>query len=206
MQVNLYLPELRPQQTWLSARNAAVLVLVFLLVMAVVQIIWSLRAGNLETEVAQRQRATAETEARFEKLRKDSSGSATGSLDDRIASLKLAITNREKVRRIISGQNVGNAQGFLASMQALARESRDDFALDHFTLSRGGNYVELHGHTRTAKDVPLYLQRLKSDPAFSHARFGLLSISSEAGARQGLEFALGYNNVYLQQPAGAKKP
>lgn len=204
MQVNLYLPELHPQQDRLNARNAALLVLAFVFVLALIQIALGMRASSIEADVESQRAAVADLQARVNKLRSASTATGSKSLDDTIARLELAIANREKVGRIISGQNVGNAQGFSASMHALARESRDDFALDHFTLTRGGSYVEMHGEARSAQAVPLYLQRLRNDPAFAQARFGLLSVSSEHGGAQTKEFSLGYDNVYAQKPARKK--
>lgn len=191
-QVNLYLPELRPRRDWPNSRDLVLVTAAFLVIMLVVQIIWGLRAGSARTQVEEQQIVVAEVQARLDKLQ-PSAAVVNQSFDSRIARLESAIANREKVARLISGQNMGNSEGFYIAMQVLAAESHRDLALDHFTFSRGGNYVEMHGSARNAEAVPLYLQRLKADPAFNLARFGLLSVSSERAAH---EFSLGYDSVY----------
>ncbi len=204
-QVNLYLPELRPQRDWPRCRDAVMVALAFLAVMVIVQVIWMLRAQAIGEQVEARQAELTQMQARLDQL-EPSVAVVNQSFDQRISQLELAIANREKVRRVISGQNVGNSKGFHASMLTLARESRRDIALDRFSFSRGGSFVEMHGATRDAESVPLYLQRLKAAPAFDLARFGLLSVSSQSSSKHGaeaLEFSLGYDNVY--QPAGGDK-
>ncbi len=203
-QINLYLPELRPQRDWLSSRNAAWATLAFLVFVVIVQVIWHLRAHNLNEQIVERQQVVDEMQVRVNQLM-PKAVVVNQSLDNVVTQLELAIANRQKVRRIISGQNMGNSRGFRGSMLTLARQSHTDIALDHFTFSRGGNYVQMHGSARNAEAVPLFLQRLKPEPAFSSARFGLLSVSSESTAADLLEFSLGYDNVYQQAPGGKSK-
>jgi hypothetical protein len=199
-QVNLYLPELRPRRDWPKWRDAVLVAAAFLALMLIVQVIWTLRANAIGDQIDEREAALARMQARLDQL-EPSVAVVNQSFDLGIAQLEIAIANREKVRRVISGQNVGNSKGFHANMLTLARESRRDIALDHFSFSRGGGFVEMHGSTRDAEAVPLYLQRLKAAPAFDLARFGLLSVSSQSASSkrseaEALEFSLGYDNVY----------
>lgn len=200
-QVNLYLPELRPQRDWLNARFAALLCAAFIAFMLVMQLVWGLRAGALEEQIAQQQAVVADLQAQVDKLKLTSTAVARQPLDETVAQLEAAIANRKKVGRILSGQNMGNSQSFYAHMQSLARESHSDLALERFTFSRGGNYVQMHGWARSAEAIPLYLQRLKNDPVFQQAHFGLLSISSQPDSDRALEFSLGYDNIYRQTSA-----
>lgn len=200
-QVNLYLPELRPRRDWMDAWHAAVLLGIFVGVLLIVQLFSVMRAAGLEAEVAQQEEVVSELQAQADKIQSSSVAVSSKSLDVTITQLELAIANRKKVGRIISGQNMGNARGFHTSMLSLARESLDDLALERFTFARGGNYIQMRGETRNAQAVPLYLQRLKADPALNQARFGLMSVSSEKQSAQVFEFSLGYDNLYLQKPA-----
>ena len=204
-QINLYLPELRPQHNWLNAKAAGLITAAFVVLMLVIQLISSWQAHSLESRAEQQQVALAELQARVDKLQPANVAATDQALEKTIADLEAAIAVREKVGRIISGQNMGNAKGFHASLQSLAREASADLALEHFTLSRGGNYVEMQGKARSAEAVPLYLQRLKSAAAFGQTRFGLLSVSSEQSDGRNLDFALGYDNVYKPAAVGTKQ-
>jgi hypothetical protein len=204
-QVNLYRDELRPQRDWLSAQMAAVAVLVFVAALFIVQLVQVLRVNGLEEQVARYEAELETLQASVDQLKRTSAVSADQSIDQVVTQLESAIANRKKVGRILSGQNVGNAQGFAESMLSVARASNDDLSLQRFTLSRGGNYVEMYGMARNAKAVPLYLQRLKEAPVFQQTRFGLLSVSSEKNQSRTHEFSLGYDNVYQTTSAGDKK-
>lgn len=204
-QINLYTPELRPQRDWLNAQIAGSITLAFIVLMLAMQLTNGWQANSLENRAQQQQQTLAELQARVDKLQPANVAATDQVLEKTIADLEKAIAVRQKVGRIISGQNMGNSRGFHASLQALARESRADLALERFTLSRGGNYVEMRGKARTAEAVPLYLQRLKGAQVFGQTRFGLLSVSSEQSQGGTLDFALGYDNVYKPTTAGGRR-
>lgn len=204
-QVNLYLPELRPRREWLSAEFAVLACVGFIALLLIAQLVTTYRANSLDEQITGQEARVATLEAQVARLKQASTAAGTPSLDETIAQLETAIANRQKVGRILAGQNVGNARGFHANLQALAQQSQDDLALERFTFSRGGGYVEMRGQARSATAVPLYLQRLKQSAAFGQARFGLLSVTSENSSGSVVEFALGYDNIYAQKPAGGKR-
>lgn len=190
-QVNLYLPEFRPRR---EPMNAAQMGLVLLAVLVLV-IAWSIFSGVRTTQLE------AALEAEREQLRAVQSEVQTltaqlparrgPNVEERVAELRAEVRRREQILNVISRQNLGNAEGFSAQLQTLARQSLEDVALSHFALKSGGNYVELAGRVQRPELVPMYLRRLRKDQSFAEVRFGVLDVAREPDDQgPGLKFSI----------------
>ena len=91
---------------------------------------------------------------------------------------------------IISRQDLGNTVGFSAQVKALARQSLDTLALERISLQRGGNYVEFSGTARSADQIPIYLQRLRSEASFANVNFGVLRVERADNSNGHLSFQI----------------
>jgi hypothetical protein len=91
---------------------------------------------------------------------------------------------------IVSNTNLGNSNGFSGQLRAMARQSLETISLEAFSLSRGGNYAELMGKTLASDQVPLYVQRLRTETSFSKVAFGVLHIVPSEKQAGLFEFSL----------------
>jgi hypothetical protein len=90
---------------------------------------------------------------------------------------------------MISHQDLGNDKGFSAQLNALAKASLNTISLETFSLQKGGTYAELSGKTRSADQIPLYVQKLRSDPSFANVGFGVLNVQRDENSGL-LQFSL----------------
>ena len=95
-------------------------------------------------------------------------------LDD---SLRL-LAERQAVLELIQGSTFGETQGFSRHLRALARQNVDGIWLTHIILSGHGDKTRLEGRAIRAELIPLYVQELTAETAFSAQRFHRFQIES----------------------------
>lgn len=189
-QINLYLPEFRPKRQPVRAAHMAwALVAVALLLVAAT--LWSFgRTNALERQLAEADAKLQEQQAQVAQLQSLASPGPSANLESEIAVLKQDVRRRERIKSLMTQQNLGNAEGFSEQMEGLARQSPDGLALERISLQSGGGYVELGGRVRSADLVPLYLQRLRQESSFARTRFGVLDVGRDDAPAQSLVFTL----------------
>lgn len=189
-QINLYLPEFRPRRQPVQAIHMAWTLLV-VAVLLIVMSMWSAgRTGALERQVTEAATQLQEQQALVMQLQNQTPTQGGPDLEAEVALLQQEIRRRERIKTLMTRQNLGNAEGFSEQMQGLARQSLNDLALEWFSLQHGGRYVELGGRVRSADLVPLYLQRLRQESSFAEARFGILDVGRDDAPAPGLAFNL----------------
>jgi hypothetical protein len=187
-QINLYLPEFRPNRKPLRTVHMA-WALLGLTVLLILVSLWSAsRTSGLASQVAREEEKLNELQGQVADLQSRQPRQRGPSLETEVERLQQDIRRRERIKALIAQQNLGNAEGFSGQLQGLARQSMEDLALEWFSLQQGGAYVELGGRVRSADLVPLYLQRLREENSFAGARFGVLDVGRDDSARPGLEF------------------
>ncbi|HEY0891444.1 MAG TPA: MSHA biogenesis protein MshI, partial [Cellvibrio sp.] len=122
-------------------------------------------------------------------------------LDGQIVQLTQELDRRGQIFNIIANKNLGNNTGFSAHLHALGRQSLDTISLSVFSLQQGGNYAEFAGTTRAADQIPLYIQRLRSEAVFTQAAFGVLNIEPVQNNQGLFDFSLA-----RQTAASGKEP
>lgn len=189
-QINLYLPEFRPNRKPVRAEHM-VWAIGALLLLLVLWSFWSaLQTQDLAEQVAEEQRQLEQLQQQVQELTARQPRRQGPDLETEIERLQNEIQRRENIRLLITQQNLGNADGFSAQLQALARQSMAELALQHFSLQQGGSYVELSGRVRQAERVPEYLQRLRLEPSFTRVRFGVMDVERDESSDPGLKFSL----------------
>lgn len=175
-QINLYLPEFQPNREPLrSLQMAWGLGLSFLLLI----IVSAMSANTNREREAALEQSRAELQQLKEKinqLEQQRPRNNLAELDAQIIQLTQELDRRAQIFKIIANKDLGNNTGFSAHLQALGRQSLNTLSLSVFSLQQGGNYAEFAGKTRAADQIPLYIQRLRSEPAFNQAAFGVLNI------------------------------
>lgn len=189
-QINLYLPEFRPNREPLRAIHmlwASVVVLVMLLGFSVYS---NHQHGQLQAQLLVEQKAQETMQAQLKVLSAQKPAQASADLDVKITQLQKNVQRHQQILAMISNQDLGNDKGFSAQLDALAQASLNTISIESFSLQRGGKYAELTGLTRSADQIPFYLQRLRKDPSFAEVGFGVLNIERDSEQGGLLKFSL----------------
>ncbi|HEY8940214.1 MAG TPA: MSHA biogenesis protein MshI [Cellvibrio sp.] len=202
-QINLYLPEFRPNYEPLRSIHMlwgmaafGVLLLIFSYLSAQGN---RALAGQVEKSKAQLEHLKAQV-TQMEQQR------PTGNLADLDAqSLKLSqeLVRREQIYQVIANKNLGNNSGFSAYMEALGRQSLETISLEAFSLERGGNYVEFAGKTLAVDQIPLYIQQLRREPVFAQSAFGVLNAEPHKNKTGVFEFSLAKDSLAREESENA---
>lgn len=175
-QINLYLPEFQPNREPLRSMQMLWGLGLFIVLLLVV----SLFSANANHE---RELALVDSRAQLEQLKiqivqleQQHPNVNLADLDAQILQISSELERREQILSIIVNKNLGNSTGFSGYLQALGRQSLDTVSLSAFSLAFGGTYVELLGRTQSADQIPLYIQRLRTEPVFAQSAFGVLNV------------------------------
>lgn len=197
-QINLYLPEFRPNREPLRAHHMFWVLLGFIVLLALYTGYSNYQTRELEQQLVQEKAGLEALQLELQKLSLQQASRQTNQLDNEILRLQQERERRKQILAVISSQDLGNSKGFSEQMQAIARQSLETLALEVFSLQEGGNYVEFSGKTRQPDQVPLYLQRLRTEPSFVPVRFGVLNVEREKSDAVALNFQ-------VAKPAAAKE-
>lgn len=195
-QLNLYRPELRPKAEWLTASTLAITCVGFVVIMSLAVAAVNKHAEEYEQQVVTIESQKSAMAERIKRIQEKPRAVNSLQLERQIKILKAGISARESIGQIIQGQNLGNEAGFSESLNGIARQSFSSVSLQHIRLSRGGEFVEMQGVTRTPQDVPRFLQGLQTESSFKTSQFGLLSVSKRVENRSEHAFAYGFDSLY----------
>lgn len=188
-QINLYLPEFRPNRDPLRSVHmlwGSVVLTVLLIFFSVYS---SYHNAQLRQQIAAEQEALQAAQQQLQKLALQQPQNLRAQLDQEVLQLQTERKRRELLLTLISRQDLGNTSGFSAQLQTLARQSLESIALERFSLQQGGSYVELSGTTHSADQVPVYIQRLRSESSFAKVGFGVLRVERPENKTAPLRFS-----------------
>lgn len=186
-QINLYLPEFRPRQDWLSAERVAIALGILFAILLAVHVTHISQLAKAEKNVLAAEAEQSSAREQAESLKKAPRPVKDPLLEQEVVRLRAAIHNREGMAEIMSGQSLGNEQGFSRHLLALGRHKVEGVSLENFALRSGGAFVRLEGVSQKPELVPLYVTQLQSDINFSAAKFGFLSMNNQGS---GVRFLL----------------
>lgn len=189
-QINLYLPEFRPNREPLRSVHMVWGLVALLVLLLLFALFSGYRNGQLRADVAVEQAAVAAVQLQLQELSLQQPQNIRVQLDVEIQQLQSERDRREQILTIISRQDLGNTMGFSAQVRALARQSLDTLALERISLQRGGNYVEFSGTARSADQIPIYIQRLRTEASFADVNFGVLRVERAGNSGAPLNFQL----------------
>ena len=189
-QINLYLPEFRPNREPLRAIHMLWGALALLILLIGFSVYSNHQHGLLQQQLLAEQKAQETMQAQLKVLTAQKPAQASADLDLKITQLQKNVQRHQQILAMISSQDLGNDKGFSAQLNALAQASLNTISVQSFSLQRGGKYAELTGLTRSADQIPFYLQRLRKDPSFSEVGFGVLNIERDKEQGGLLKFSL----------------
>lgn len=189
-QINLYLPEFRPNREPVRAIHMLWIGLALLVLLIAFSFYSKHQRVLLEQQLEQEKIAQQNLQTQLQTLGAKKPAQSSAELDMKIAQLQKNLQRHLQILSMISHQDLGNDKGFSAQLNALGQASLSSISVETFSLQRGGKYVELSGLTRSADQIPLYMQRLRKDPSFTDVGFGVLSIERDKEQSGLLKFSL----------------
>ena len=176
-QINLYEARLRPRHELPVARNLA---MATLLVLALLTggALWVRSGAQSKAEaLALLQKQLASEQAQLAELSKSIAGRRVSSvLAAELETARAALALRNEVVAVLDSGSLGNTSGFSAIMQGFARRSQPDLWLTGFSVSSGGEEIEIRGRLLDPARLPAYMQGLRSEPVFAGRRFAALEM------------------------------
>lgn len=189
-QINLYLPEFQPNREPLRSIHMLWGMLAFMVLLLLVSYFSAQGNNQLATQVEQSRVQLEQLKNKVAQLEQQRPKSNLAELD--IQSIKLAqeLSRREQIFQVIANKNLGNNTGFSGYLQALGQQSLNTVSIDAFSLLAGGSYLEFAGKARAVDQIPLYIQRLRSEPVFAQSAFGVLNAEPQQNNAGVFEFSL----------------
>lgn len=199
-QINLYEARLRPRHELATGRNLGICVLALLVLMTTLSL-WVRSEANRKSAaaLASQQQLTEEQE-RLKALSKlfAQRQVSPGLIAERESTKAMLAASREVIEVLDSGK-LGNTEGFSGFMTGFARQSQTDLWLTGFRVTGGGE-IEIQGRLLDPEKLPVYVQRLRSEPVFQGRRFATLEMRGVDPEEQSPEQA-GVTRVAEKSPA-----
>ncbi len=193
-QVNLYLPELKPQKDWFSAKYLSAIFAGVFFILLLVHYVKVYEVSQLEKELEEKNLVLDALGVELDKTKTIKTPNSRQDIEMSIALLEKKIKSRERLFNLIQGQTLGEDFSFHTAMKAMAVNSSKNLSISHFTFSYGGKLIEMSGEGLNAYDVPQYFGLLRKEAIFSKSKFGLIDIGN-IKANGGVEFSMGYDGT-----------
>ena len=181
-QINLYLPEFRPNREPFRAVHLAVAIPVLLIFLIVMSVGTHFKAEQLTVSLMAKQQQLKKLQDQLQVIKANKPADSGQSIDAQLQTLESKLQNRQQILSMVTREDFGNMQGFSAHLKGFGDAALPDVALKKFTLSAGGTYVEFSGETRSASLIPEYIQRLRASNSFKDVRMGIVEIKPAASA------------------------
>lgn len=178
-QINLYDARLRPSRELATARNLAIGAAVLLLLTSVTALYVRHEASS---KTAIQSALQAEVRGEQERLLVLGKASAERRVSPELASeltnTRAMLARRQEVMDVLDAGRPGKLSGFSEIMYGFARQAQSDVWLTGFSVSAGGDEIEIRGRMLDPAKLPSYVQRLSSEPVFQGRRFSALDMRS----------------------------
>ncbi len=188
--VNLYLPEFRPRNEPLLAKQIGLISLAAFTFLVLVSAYSAYQNQALSERVASSGTELADLDTRLATLRANLPPDNSTALERKNTQLEQSIDRRKRLQALLADKNLGNAKGFSLQMEGLARQSVEGVALETFSLQEGGHYLEMSGRLSKAESLPIYLQNLRKEEGFAGARFGVMHMERDTQNKRVMKFAI----------------
>jgi len=176
-QINLLGPQFRKREVLLSAGLMAAGAGTAFLLMALAAGGFYFSTGRQAQQVAESANALAAGEARLARLMQERDPVAQAKLlDGEIARLEGAQKDKREVVALLQSGEVGDTKGYSDYLRAFARQIVDGVWLTGFDIAAAGRRITLEGGALRADLVPLYIKRLRDEPAMQGRQFAMLAL------------------------------
>ena len=176
-QINLYVARLRPRHELATARNLGLCALVLLMLMTALSLRVSFDAKEKNQAASASQKLLADEQEKLASLSKMvAQREVSSALKSELEMAKTMLSARKEALDVLESGKVGNALGFSAFMSGFARQAQADLWLTGFSVSAGGEEIEIRGRLLDPAKLPGYVQHLSAEPVFQGRRFAALEM------------------------------
>lgn len=178
-QINLYETRLRPCKELATARNLGIAAAVLLVVMSALTVYVRQDAERKSSELAALQNQLRVEQDRMTALSKSvAERRVAPALVEELAKANAMLSTRKEVMGVLDSGKLGNPVGFSEFMFGFARQAQTNLWLTGFSISMGGDEIEIRGRLLDPAKLPGYVQRLSAEPVFQGRRFATLEMRS----------------------------
>lgn len=185
--INLYTPDLRPKVDWLSLKLTLLYVGVLLFVLMFISTIDLVSRKDLEDALAlaegQQQRWLSEI-TEFERLIEERAKDPA--LEAEVDQLERLQKDKLTLRRFLSQEVPGNAEGFSTYFADLARYHVRGLRLTEVEFEEGGAKVRLRGEVVRGEYITNYVAGLNRSPTFRGKAFRNIELDRDGLVADGL--------------------
>ncbi|WP_373001539.1 PilN domain-containing protein [Marinobacter sp.] len=177
-QVNLYTEELRPRRERLQAGTALGILVLGLIMVVSVAGLFAYKNASLATEVSNLERQNERLEQAVAELRSAVQARQPDSeVEEALDRVTQTIARRQRLLEKVENLVLSEGRHFSPQMAALARQIPEDVWLTGVILDSGSDKVTIEGRSRAGAQVPVYLENLGEEPAFTGRTFGVFRLS-----------------------------
>lgn len=196
-QINLYLPELRPNREWLTATRLVKTVAAAVVVMILLSSWNYWQRSALQQELVAMQAELAAQTARTEQIERDAaSRSSNEALLRDIETREIRLAQSQELLDFLRNTTLGNSTGYSEYVKDLSRASFDGIWLTEFRIAGGSDSVFLRGNALQTAMVPDYVGRLSGSQSslqgrlFNRLQSNRVEIPAIEGGGELYEFVL----------------
>jgi hypothetical protein len=128
---------------------------------------------------------------------------ADPALVDELKRRQREADDKSRVLDLLSGESVGNTDGFSEHLAALGRRHPQGLWLDRIRIGDGGRQLLLRGFVADAGLVPRFLSDLQQEPALAGTSFSSFALSTDPAVAGPLRFALATGCAFDESADGA---
>lgn len=196
-QVNLYLPELRPNREWMTAARLVRTVLSVVAIMILFSSWNYWQRANLQAELSVVETELAVQTQRTEQIERDAaSRSSNQALLRDIETRETRLAQSQELLEFLRTTTLGNSAGYSEYVKDLSRASFDGIWLTEFRISGGSDSVFLRGNALQTAMVPDYVGRLSGSQSslqgrlFNRLQSNRVTLPATEGGGELYEFVL----------------
>ncbi len=176
-QINLYAPRLRPRHELATARNLGIAAAALLVLMTALASYARFEASQDAAAAAVSQKQLAAAQEKMTALSKlVAERRISPALTAEVEAAKAMLTARTEIMGALDSGKLGNTAGFSAFMSGFAQHAQNDLWLTGFTVSAGGEEIEIRGRLLDPAKLPVYVQGLSREAVFQGRRFAALEM------------------------------
>lgn len=181
-QVNLYQPILRKQKKVFSARTLLLGNLIILVGLLAMYGVTQLQTISLQQQLAQATQQRADRQQQLQLLRVQYPlREADPQLPELVENQRDRVRRQQQLLHALRGQQAAQPVRFSSQLIGLARQAESGLWFTTIELEPG--QVNLHGLTRQADHLPLLVQKLRTETAFSGLHFEHVILEREEQGR-----------------------
>lgn len=184
-QINLFNPIFLKKKKYFSAVTMAQGLGLILLGSIVVVVYAKIQLDDLKAETVATSNQLKQTKAQVAKVAADyAPRQKSKELEEEITRVEADLRQQKQALDIVLKGGVGNTKGYSEYLRAFARQIVDGLWLTGFSISGAGNALELQGRALQPQLVPVYISRLRQEPAMRGKAFDTLAMEMPGGGAE----------------------